>query len=275
MTNGDMSPARMAKARRTGAILIVVILLLVAALAGLGYLAYTFLFEPAPSSPAVVVPAPDIENPPVDDNKAPEVAPPVTASIPGLAALFGLSIEEVQAYLGPDFQLVKTEVVAEEENKDIKQLATLSYSPRASSSSSSSAASDLLPVENIYASLNEQGDVIGIYYVCSMDLLGYPASSFETLVASQGTLDAILRAAGVTPANFNYRAPSSDQYLQYVDPAASPLKVKKESYTFEGASTATGAPTAWKLTLTYDYGAGVDEVAGRQPLERMLYLDLQ
>jgi hypothetical protein len=271
MTNGDISPQRAAKAKRTKVILIVVILLLVVALAGLGYLAYTFLFEPEPPSSVVVVPPTGIENPPVDDNKVPDEVVPVTASIPELAPLFGLSIEEVQAYLGPDFQLTKTEAVTEEGNKDIKQLATLAYSPRLASGASS----DPLLVENIYASLNEGGDVIGIYYACSMDLLGYPTSSFETLVASQGTLDGILRAAGVTPANFNYRAPSPDEYIQYVDPAASPLKVMKESYAFEGATTAAGAPTAWKLTLTYDYGVGVDEAAGRQPLERMIYLTLQ
>jgi len=275
MTTEEISPERQAKAKRTKWTLIIVIVLLLAALGGLVFLGYKLLLEPGTPAATTLTPSPNIVNPTVEDNKALNAPQITTAVIPGLTSLFGCTIEEVQAYLGSVFQLVKTEASEEPDNPDVKQLATINYNPRTSASTSTGATDHALAVENIYASLDAQGKVIALYYVCSMDLLGYPTSSFETLVASQGTMQGILMAAGVSPADFNYIAPTASQYTQYDNPDAANRIIKKESFTFSGTSATAGAPSTWKLTLTYDYGTGTSDVAGRQPLERMIYLNLR
>jgi hypothetical protein len=132
-------------------------------------------------------------------------------------------------------------------------------------------------VESLYLSLNADGKVIEVYYVASLDLLGYDDSDFATLVAKADSVTDVLRKAGVTPSpDWHFEAPQPEKYTQYVDPEAAEKKVKKLTATFYAATDSTDAlPQNWNLTFTYDYGAsGAVLAADLEPTQRMLYLKL-
>lgn len=258
--NTEMSE-RESQARRTKIILISIIVLLILAIAALAVVSYNFIFMDKDNDAQVVKPIEDISGSDVKDTEIPEAARVKTTTIPDLVSCFGLTITEASARLGVDYQLTKTEEVSDEENTDIKQLATFTYEPLTKSSNTNSASSSTFgtrvkaEILNIYASLDEEGRIIELYYVASMDLLGYPTSDFASLVGTVDTFKGILKSAGIKAADFTYQAPEVDAYTTYVDPDAEIKRVKKQSFTLPGKTTAEAAPTAWSITITYDYNA--------------------
>jgi len=270
-----LTPEMVKRANRTRVVMIVVLVLLVAALAALGYLAYQMFSSQNTSTPAVDTAPVAIEDP-IKDNtaSAPVEAKAQTTTIPNLSSLFGLTVAEAQTRLNGEFTLKGPEAKEDATNPAIKFLATLTYSPK--SSAAASPASSTLS-ENIYLSLDENSKIIQVYYVCSMDLLGIPESSFAALTADSQTVDNILSAAGVTPEPaWAYVVPTAASFTEYVDPAAEQLKVKKETAKFNSATANADVPPAnWSLSLTYDYGAsGVVMEPDTLPSQRTLYLQL-
>jgi cytoskeletal protein RodZ len=267
-----ISAEQVRKSRRTRVLLVVFILLLLAVLGGGVYLAYTYLVAPSTSAnhpgAAITTPPSSIDSDALED-KPPEPVETVTATTPNLAGLFGLTIEQALENLGPDFQLTKTTAAGEGDSPGVTQIATLAYSPSAAAAASSTSS-----METIYASLNESGIVMEIYYVASLDLLAYPQGSFADLIGTSEALDSVLAAAGATPANFSYVAPQEGEYSKYDNPESEQRKLQRESATFSGSTSLAAAPTSWALTFTYDYGSG--KLAGDPalPKERMVYLKL-
>jgi hypothetical protein len=298
-----ITPERIAKAKRIKWTLIILIILLVAAIGALAYLGYELLFDTPAATTTVTAPTNNISTSDLDDSRVPGPVKPATTSIPEMRTLFGLTIPEAQAKLGPDFQLTKTETVDDPANAAIKQLATLSYEPQMDdmgqqpavvedSHGSPGAANK---TETIYASLDAEGKILEIYYLCALDLLGYPNSSFAQLTATEETVLGALQAAGITPIDFVYTAPQPQDYTVYSEADAAPTaneaaadesepatpdataqerRVAKESFTFSGASDAIVAPKSWILTLTYDYSASYNALGEGQAVTRTLSLKL-
>jgi hypothetical protein len=263
-----------AKSKRTRVILVIVILLLVAALGGLVYLGYTLYLESTAESPSGIKPGATVVPDGIVDPSAPGEVTIEETSIPNLTGLFGLTIEEVKAKLGSDFQLIKTDSATEETNPAIKQLATFSYIPSVSGDGATTASSASLPTESIYASLDEGGKVIDIYYLCDMRLLGYPDKSFDELLASSDLVAGVLSSAGVEPMDFSYNPPNPEESVVYDNPNSENRKVVKQSQIFSGRISSETLPTAWTLTVTYDFGTGVASTADFRQATRMINLKL-
>ncbi|MDR0350044.1 MAG: hypothetical protein LBH64_00645 [Coriobacteriales bacterium] len=278
-TNGStgsppVSEERIKKAKRTKVILIIIILLLVAALGVLTYLGYTVFQDGNASNQLGIKPTPTVTNNEVKDPSAPGEIKVEETSIPDLVSLFGLNIDEVKARLGKDFQLTKTDAATDEMNPAVKQLATFSYTPSISGDTTNMTANITLPSESIYISLDESGKVVDIYYVCDMRLLGYPEKSFDELLMSSELVTGALESAGVQPRDFSYMPPAPEESIVYDNPNSQNRKVVKQTQIFSGRTTSEAVPTAWTLTVTYDYGAGVTSTQEFREAARTINLRL-
>lgn len=273
---------RESKARRTKVVLIVIIALLILAIAALAVVSYNFLFLNKGNEILAVEPVEDIAGSDLKDTQIPESARVKTTTIPDLVSCFGLTITEASTRLGVDYQLTKTEEVTEPENPDIKQLATFTYEPLTETDTSTAATGSAFTTRtkaqilNIYASLNGEGKIIELYYVGSMDLLGYPTSDFANLVETSDTFSGILKSAGVKAADFSYTAPEVDAYTTYVDPEAEPKRIKKQSFTLSGSTTSETAPKTWSITINYDFNSdSVSDGAEQTESNRTIHLQLK
>ncbi|MDR1013912.1 MAG: hypothetical protein LBL86_02905 [Coriobacteriales bacterium] len=275
-TWGDVpiAPARLKRAKRTGIVLVIVIVLLFAALAALAYLAYTIYRDGTALNSTVLRPVPTITEVEVTDPDAPSEVKVEETSIPDLVSLFGLTVEKAKARLGTSFKLARTDAATDESNPAVRQLATFSYTPSVTGGSSSTATNVPLPSESIYASLDEEGRVIDIYYVCDMQLLGYPERSFDELLADSGVVTGSLASAGVQPRDFSYVPPDPVESIVYDNPNSANRKVVKQSQIFSGRTTSETVPTVWTLTVTYDFGSGVSSADQFREAGRTIHLKL-
>jgi hypothetical protein len=264
---------RLRKAKRVKIILIIVIILLIAALAALGYLGYTIFNEGRANGQDGIKPGTTITGE-LEDPDAPGEVKVEETSIPDLVSLFGLTVEEVRARLGADFQLMKTDAATDEANPAITQLATFSYTPSLSSDSSGMTSNTSLPSESIYTSLDEEGRVIDIFFVCDMRLLGYPERSFDDLLAGNEVVIGSLASAGVQPRDFSYAPPNSEESIVYDNPNSANRKVMKQTQIFSGRTSSDTIPTAWTLTVTYDFGSGVASTEEFRQATRTINLKL-
>lgn len=288
---------KLKRAKRTRRILWVIIILLILVLLGAGAgAAYYYLTHEEPTAELDST-KPEIESTSeVQDRGTTE-----TTEMPNLVQMFGKTPEEVVNTLGEDYTITKTDTVggsetsgtdasgtepteeggedaegeaaepAPAETTTAQQMVTISYSPEAQSSSTSTS-----QVQNIYLTLNSSGQVAEIYFVSSMGILDFPISSFADLVTTKDSFTKTLSSAGVTvPADIAYTAPTEESYTEYVDPQASVLLIKKETMSFKGALASELPPTSFEITYTYDYGAsGVENTPDKQPSQRMLYIKL-
>jgi hypothetical protein len=269
-----IEPARLKKAKRTKIVLIIVIVLLVGALGYLGYLGYTIFMEGMTNGPGSIKPVDTITGGEIDDPNAPQEVRVAKTSIPDLVPLFGLSVEEVRTRLGADFQLSKTDAITDETNPAVRQLATFSYIPSVSGDTNNAAPNTSLPSESIYASLNEEGKVVDIYYVCDMLLLGYPERSFDELLAGSEMVIGALEDAGVQTREFDYIAPDPQESIVYDNPNSANRKVVKQTHIFSGRTSTSTLPTVWTLTVTYDFGAGATSTTEFRQATRTINLKL-
>jgi hypothetical protein len=261
------------RSKRTRIILICVIVVLIAALGGLGYLGFTVFQEGAGGGGSVIKPLPPIDEE-VKDPDAPDEMHIQETSIPNLVSLFGLTIDEVGSKLGGDFQLKSTAPVDDPSNTHIKQLATFSYNVTVVGGNPAAHPSSLLPSQSVYVSLDEDGRVIDIYYTCDMRLLGYPDGSFGDLLANDSVVSGSLAAAGITPRDFVYAAPNPEECITYDNANSANRKVVKQSQIFSGRNQSDSIPTAWTLTVTYDFGSGVASVDEYREATRIISLKL-
>ena len=275
--NADDFPVgheRLKRSKRTRIILILVTVVLIAALGGLGYLGFTVFQEGANGDDSGIKPVTDIPDTPIKDPDAPDEIRIQETSIPNLAALFGLSIDEVASRLGSDFQLKSTAPVDDPSNTNIKQLATFSYNVTVIGGNPGAHPSSLLPSQSIYVSLDESGKVIDIYYTCDMRLLGYPEGSFGDLLANDSVVSGSLAAAGITPRDFVYAPPNPEDCITYDNANSANRKIVKQSQIFSGRNLSESIPTAWTLTVTYDFGSGVNGTSEYREATRIISLKL-
>jgi hypothetical protein len=279
-TNGDIKqtnlpphfepipPEKLDRAKRTKRILIAIIIILLCSLLVMaGIAGYVYLVQQqniqAVEKTALMMET-NAERRVQDKGTAQE------KEMPNLAQMFGITTDVVMAQLGSEYALVKTEAVEEADLPQAKQLSTVTYAPTEKGTVGT------VQVQNIYLSLDDSGAIVGVYFVGSLDTLGYQMSSFAELTNNRLTLDKVLSSAGLAAAaDFAYTAPTIEQYTQYVDPLATTKKVKKETAIFNGILRSETAPTSFSLTFTYDYGAsGVADTPDKKPSQRMVYLRL-
>jgi len=268
----NASEEREKKSRRTRNTLVVFIILVLLVLGGLAFLGYTLLSVEPPEHAPLVAPPTDITND-INDNTTTNVVTVKTTTIPSLASLFRLSIAEALAVLGDEYILTKTDEAEDKDNPAVKQLVVLTYKPHETTGT------PLVTVAmpSIYLSLDAEGIVVGVYFMSSLEMLGYPTASFVSFVNTEDMLFNALRVAKVVPApDYKYPTLTSADYTVYVDPAAVAKRVKKEEYLFSGSTDSTSAPTFWQLKLSYDYGAiGVPQGSSITPNQRTISISLR
>lgn len=273
----DIPEDKIARAKRTKRILIVAIVLLVLVLLGAGAASvyYYLTYGQSEEHLGQTRVEPQSANGALQDRGTTEAI-----GMPQLAGLFNKTPEEALGVLGSDYAITKTESASGDgagqdetsETEGAAQVVTISYVPSEQQEKSVGSTQ----VQNIYATLNEAGTISEVYFVSSMNLLGYAIVSFSELVATkQAYVDALSTAGVVGAEGIEYTAPTEDEYLEYVDPEASDKKIKKEAATIEGTLASEQAPKNYEVTFAYDYGAtGVEVAADRQPTQRMLYIKL-
>ena len=262
------------KSNRLKIILILFIILLVFALAGLAYLGYNVFLESMSKTHATVQPTTTMTELTVADMNAPKTVVYKKTSIPNLAALFGMNIDQVGQTLGPEFVLVRTSPSEDSSNPNIVQLAVFSYIPEIIDSEQSDISTAQMPTQSIYASLDQYGVVIDIYYLCDMRLLDYPSQSFNELLSTEWLLLNTIQTAGVYPRDFYYTAPNPEECIVYDNVNSNNRKITKQSYIFSGRTTSEALPTVWTLTVTYDFGSGVESQDDFSRATRLIYIRL-
>jgi len=262
------------RSKKTRNVLIVVIVLLVLCLGVLSYFSYNLYVEVRSAGHEVLVPPTGIDNGKIDDIGVPKTIEFKKTNIPDLAALFGLEISEVEAKLGKGFKLTRSESVQDQSNPNIAQLAVFSFTPELVDDLESSTVITLMPSESIYASLDRNGKVIDIYYTCDLRLLDVPFCSYEKLLSNDWLVSYVLQSAGITPLRFSYEAPALEATIKYDNPNSANRKISKQTYTFGGRTSSQTLPTAWTLTVNYDYGAGVQSPDDYEKAIRVINLKL-
>ena len=180
----------------------------------------------------------------IDDADVVPVVPSqseLTTSIPMLCQLFGSTSDEVGIFLGENYQTSSTENV---NDGNVTRRVTFVYSPQGSTT-------NLVNAPTIKVSLDKDGKVVQVYYMSSMEILGYPESDFKTLVSTSDALKSALRSAEIDYDDFTYTAPKESDYTTYID--TKNQIVSKESSLFVGTIKGKRAPTKWMLAFTYSY----------------------
>jgi len=262
------------RSKRTRNLLIVVIVLLVLGLGALVYFGITLYNAARTTDNASLIPPYEIGNGKLDDIGVPQAVEFKKTTIPNLSALFGLNIDQVTSSLGSGFKLVKYENSQDSSNPNIVQMAVFSFTPELAEGIDISNTVVLMPTQSVYASFDGNGRVIDIYYVCDLRLLDYPVCTFEELLANDRLLLTALQSAGVTPQGFNYVAPDLQGSISYDNPNSENRRIKKQSHIFSGRIASQSLPTAWTLTVAYDFGSGVMSADDIGKATRSIYIKL-
>lgn len=249
------------KSRKLKIILIIVLVILITVIGVLCYLGFT-LIDNSHSENMRVASTSSSSTMQVDDT-VDQIAS-LNIKFPSLNKLFGHSADEVVSLLGSDYQLVSTTQLTLPTNEDgtpiatddntAVQIAEIDYKIPANATSASTSVNN---TPKIYLSLNSSGKVIECYATASLDVLGYPSSTFSKLVSNADVLNELLKDVEVTPAaDYVYVAPDQGTYTTYMnDSSGNPTTtVAKEAYEFTGATSNVGVrPTTWSVSFDYDY----------------------
>ncbi|GHT79924.1 hypothetical protein FACS1894104_5240 [Actinomycetota bacterium] len=119
------------RAKRTKTILIVIITLLILAFLGMGALA-VYVFTNQQSTQSTIKTSLQIETA-VDDSKAQDRGTIQVIESPNLVQMFGKTTDQIIEQLGSNYASTKTETIQEQDNPEVKQLATITYSHRQAS----------------------------------------------------------------------------------------------------------------------------------------------
>ena len=284
------TPEQIAKAKRTSNTLIVLSLVLLLGIGALSWVGYQLLWpviiSPPDSGLGTVTVLPTDDDP--NSGAIPLTVVYEKSTVPNLVALFGLTTAEALSRLGEGWVTTK---VSEPATADpsaapppIYQLVTLSFAPKVVSVSGGDgqpgdydydqAVQAALPVANIYLSLNNQGKIIEVYYAVDLELIDPPDQSFTTLLSNDGYLRSILRSAGVEPRDFAYSPPDYGASLTYDRPDSDNRKVLRQSTIFSGRAAGEGLPTAWAVTVTYEFIPPVADPAAAPHPRRTLHINL-
>ena len=262
------------RSKKTRSVLIVAIILLIIGLGVLCYFSYNLYIDARSAGREVLQPPADLNVGKIDDIGVPKTIEFKKTTVPDLAALFGLGINEVEAKLGKGFKLTKSESVQDPGNPNITHLAVFTFTPELVDELDSGTIITYMPNESVYASLDQNGKVIDIYYTCDLRLLDVPLCSYEKLLSNDWLVLSTLQSAGITPLRYTYTAPVLEETIKYDNVNSENRKITKQTYIFSGRTTSQTLPTAWTLTVNYDYGSGVQSPDHYEKAIRVINLKL-
>ncbi|MCL2883467.1 MAG: hypothetical protein FWF30_03245 [Coriobacteriia bacterium] len=270
--------AREVKSRRTKRSLIIVIIVLVVLAGVLCWLGYRFFLAPSSNSTPALTAVSELD--PSAFTQAPETTAPVfsTSNIPNLTVLFGKTTDEVSTSLGDGWVSVKEEAQNDPSSPDVATLATYSYTATALNGGDGTdldaVAAAQAPTAHLYLSLDQNGQVIDVYYTADLGLLAYPDVSFIDLLKDDTIILGALDMAGIGPKDFTYTAPDLDSSLTYDNPDSQNKKITKQSQIFSGRTSNDGAPTAWVIKVTYEFVPPVASLDDNASIIRTISIQL-
>ena len=268
------------RTRNTFIILSVVALIVAAALAWVGYthLLPALAGEPGELESGVELPLEDLDSDAIPVNIVYH-----KMAVPSLVSMYGLTSGEVLERLGPGWEETRRIDVVGGDNPAVVLLVTLTFKPDVASIEGGGPNTDYAvelekakrPEANLYLSLNADGRVIETLFTAELDMLDYPTSvAFTELLATDGFVSQVLQWAGVQPLGFTYQPPDFDSTVSYDYPDLPTRKVTKQSSAFHGRAANQGFPTAWVVTVTYDFIPPVASVDGTPNARRILNIRL-
>ncbi|MCL2632106.1 MAG: hypothetical protein FWD45_03330 [Coriobacteriia bacterium] len=211
-------------------------------------------------------------------------------TIPNLTQLFGRTGSEAIALLGSGWEVTKVSDAepgtADNNTADtsaVQRLVTLTYTPRILSVEGGNFAEgdadyqeieSLLPKANLYLSLNDEGRVIEVYLTADMELFEIENTTFNALLSTENFLSWILADAGINPRNFSYSVPDFNRAISYDYPDSPNRKVMKQSTIFSGRVADDGIPTAWAVTVTYEFIPPIANPSEAESPRRVIHISL-
>ena len=273
--------------------LLLVSVFLVAAFAlGLVWFCYQYLLPVIYQPAASLTPATEINT--ADSHEQGTI--PLTVqyeylTIPDLTKLFGKTSDEALATLGQGWSITKDADTTQEPSAEgeepidsaIKRIVTLGYTPTILSVEGGSfeegdtgyaEVQGLLPIATIYLSMNAEGKVVEVYFVADIDLFETVYLDFDTLLSTGWFLSSALQDSGVAPRDYNYRPPDFSQTASYDYPESPNRRVIKQSAIFSGRVDAEGLPSAWAVTVTYEFMTPVDNPSLAKASRRVIHIRL-
>lgn len=239
----DAIPVYLHKSRRLRRILIgviiVLIVLLVAALVGIGMLVVN-------ESRSAVQMATNNQQQAADDLKdGVEDASTGTEKLitaPNLAAILGASQDDAIASVGRGATVTATREVNEEGNP-IKTSLTVALTEEPADARSGT--------PTVYLGLDEEGKVVQAGYSAPLASLGFGSLSFADAVSNEHVVEKTLQEAGIPVEEGAAVLPEDKAAYSSYDSAGTTLV--RENCTFEGEATIGDAVRSWSSTLSYDY----------------------
>jgi hypothetical protein len=277
---------------RSRNILLVSVLLVATFALGLVWFCYQYLLPVIYQPAAALTPATEINT--ADSHEQGTI--PLTvqyehSAIPDLSKLFGKTSDEALATLGQGWSITKDADTTQEPPAEgaepidsaIKRIVTLSYTPTILSveggsfeegDAGYSEVQGRLPIATIYLSMNAEGKVIEVYFVADIDLFETVYLDFDTLLSTGWFLSSALQDSGVAPRDYNYRPPDFSQTASYDYPESPNRRVIKQSAIFSGRVDAEGLPSAWAVTVTYEFMTPVDNPSLVKASRRVIHIRL-
>ena len=283
----DFDPEQVARSRRSRRTYLGLIVALVA-VAGLliwyGYSALVPIISGKPSVPSGV--STDLPTSEITPIAAPLTITYEKIALPRLTGFFGLTTEQVLASLGNGWQISKvSEAGPAAEGQPapaVRSVVTITFKPQVTSINGGSgsedeiarAVEDLLPVANVYLSLDAEMKVIEISMVTDLDLLEYPQSDFSNLLADDRIITNVLATTGIDARDFYFQSPDYDSTITYDNPYLETRKIIRQSVIYSGRTNNEGLPVAWTITVTYDFIPPVASALEIGRAHRVLHISL-
>ncbi len=237
----DAIPVYLHKSRRLRRILIgviiVLIVLLVAALVGIGMLVINESRSAVQMATNNQQAANDLE-----DVKDASTGTEKLISAPDLAALLGATQDEAIEAVGHGATVTATREVNEEDNP-IKTSLTVALTEEPADSRSGT--------PTVYLGLDEDGTVVQAGYSAPLASLGFGSLSFADAVSNEHVVEKTLQEAGIPVEEGVAVLPEDKAEYSTYDSAGTTLV--RENCTFEGEATIGDATRSWSSTLSYDY----------------------
>lgn len=236
-------PAYLHKSRRLRRMLIgvivVLVVLLFAALVGVGALVLT------ESQSAVQMAANSPQSSSQDLHDGVQDAATGTqkiVTVPNLNSLLGMSQNDAIASVGLGATVTSTREVNEEGNP-VRTSLTVSLTEEPADSRSGT--------PTLYLGVNADGAVVQAGYSAPTSSLGFGSLSFSDAVSNEHIVEQILGEAGIPVAEGAAVLPEDKAAYSTYDSTGTSLV--RESATFQGEVDIDGTHRTWSSTLTYDY----------------------
>jgi hypothetical protein len=168
------------------------------------------------------------------------------ASIPNLATLPGLSVDDALMLLGEGWELDDGSATDAPGATGATNTARIVFVPSQTTTEDGAV---------ISVSLSNNGNVAGVTFTCPMEVLGYPKTDFYNVISDRELLFSALGRAGIAPDRADLAAPASEDTAVWKIPDDPTSGLRQEAWTFTGYGSGA-REDVWALTVTYDYGNG-------------------